>query len=193
MSATNKSNGNMAIRRREQCGFTPAHKQLRTAENDCRCVPKIEQDQCGCHKLSNKRTTQLLHKFAKTPHGVSLVAYVRTNGSKLNRDEQMHLMQEYCLEHNYQIIKTFEDTGKPSFGLEEALETLGRVDGLIAVDIDRFVEHPRDRLRDLRPFVHHFFCHTNKHLITIREGIDTGSLSGQSSAVELITQPKDTI
>jgi DNA invertase Pin-like site-specific DNA recombinase len=116
---------------------------------------------------------------------------VRVTDDELDAQKQLEVIQQYCFEHGYRIARAFKDKGKPSFGLAEALEALPQVDGLIAVDLNRFVEHQDDRLRDLRPFIHHFFCHTNKHLIAVEEGIDTRATARQRSAIEIINQVRD--
>src|SRR5262249_58566321 len=94
----------------------------------------------------------------------------------------------YCGMNGYRIARVVQDLGRPAAGLTGALEALNQATALIAVDLERFVEHSDDRIRDLRPFVHHFFCHTNKHLITINEGIDTRSSAGQAIALDAVQE-----
>jgi DNA invertase Pin-like site-specific DNA recombinase len=119
------------------------------------------------------------------------VAYIRLGGQQPAREEQARLIAHYCTQHGFRLAKTFVDIGKPSQQLQNALQELEEHDGLIAVDLNSFVEHENDRIRDLRPFIHHFFCHQSKHLITIQEGIDTGSAAGQMAAIEFASQDKD--
>lgn len=63
--------------------------------------------------------------------------------------------------------------------------------GLIALNLQTFVENSEDRLRDLRPFVHHFFCSGSKDLITIEEGINTATPQGQMAADSAVSSSKD--
>jgi hypothetical protein len=46
-------------------------------------------------------------------------------------------------------------------------------------------------MRELRPFIHHFFCASQKHLVTIEEGLDSGSPGGQAAMLELVNQNKE--
>jgi hypothetical protein len=101
------------------------------------------------------------------------------------------VISDYCHDNEYYVKATFVDQGKPSVGLKDAMKAVDDADGLIAADLNRFVEHSSDRFRDLRPFVHHFFCHAAKHLITVEEGVDTGSCAGQANVVELMNQVKE--
>jgi hypothetical protein len=121
----------------------------------------------------------------------NLVGYIRYTSDPWDSGRQLERLQDYCARHGYRIEKAFEDQGKPSLGLARALEALDQADGIIAVDLDRFVEHEGDKTRDLRPLIHEFLCLGNKHLITIKEGIDTGSAAGQQAAIELINQPRN--
>lgn len=138
--------------------------------------------------LNNPWGRQALpHPFCKT----SLVAYVCTSGAPGEAERQLELIKSYCVNHGFRLQKVFADEGRASVGLARALEALGEADGLIAVDLDRFVQHEGDKTRDLRPLVHEFLSPGSKHLITIKEGIDTGSAAGQACALEIINQPRD--
>lgn len=121
----------------------------------------------------------------------SLVAYIRYTDDPWEAGRQLEKIQDYCARHGYKLEKAFEDQGKPATGLARALEALDYADGLIAVDLDRFVQHEGDKTRDLRPLVHEFLSQGSKHLITIAEGINTGSPAGQMAAIDLINQPRN--
>ncbi len=121
----------------------------------------------------------------------SVIGYMRLGGSRLSKDEQLRIIEYYCEEHDLELSNVFSDHDKPSYGLQEALREIENHDALIAVDLNSFVEHDQDRIRDLRPFIHHFFCRRNKHLIAIQEGIDTGTPAGQLAAIDLASQVKE--
>jgi DNA invertase Pin-like site-specific DNA recombinase len=126
-------------------------------------------------------------------HRQKVVAYIRYTSNPLDAGRQLTCIKDYCADRGYQLLKVFKDSGKPSWGLSGALEALNEADALIAVDLDRFIEHEGDRIRDLRPFVHNFFGYRNKHLIVIKEGIDTGLPLGQMNSVELISNQRISI
>lgn len=148
----------------------------------CTCSPSSAGTICRCHGLVNP----WLREELALEQAPTLVAYIRIHGDLLSEEEQTKKINEYCLLHGFQIVATFVDTGKPSHGLQNALQTMAEYHGLIAANLESFVEHKQDRLRDLRPFVHHFFCSGNKRLITLEEGIDTSSAGGQKAANEAL-------
>ena len=122
----------------------------------------------------------------------SVIGYIRSGGTQLSHDEQLKIISYYCEQHDLHLAKVFADEHKPSYGLQEALRQIEFHDALIAVNLNSFVEHEEDRVRDLRPFIHHFFCRHNKHLITIQEGLDTGTPLGQKVALDIASQVKET-
>jgi len=140
--------------------------------------------------LSNRWTKDSLAKRHKHPRQKGLIGYIRVNGG-LNLKDQKKTIDDFCRDNEYYLKGLFIDHGKPGASLQEAMQAVDQADGLIACDLDRFVEHADDRLRDLRPFIHHFFCHTDKHLITVEEGVDTGSTAGQANAISVINQVKE--
>lgn len=117
---------------------------------------------------------------------------MRVDGDQNGRDKQLKLINEFCQEHGCEVVKVFQDDGPtPGSALSLALQALNQADGLIAVDLNRFVHHHGDRMRDLKPFIHNFFCHTERYLLTVTEGIDTSSPVGQKNAVEFFSNVKD--
>jgi len=126
-----------------------------------------------------------------TRHKLNVIAYTRYTDDPWDAGRQLAAIQKYCSQHDYRLVKVFEEAGRPSGGLSRALEALQEADALIAFDLDRFVEHEGDRMRDLRPFIHDFFGLKNKRLITIQEGIDTGSPSGQMDAIGIINERRN--
>jgi Resolvase, N terminal domain len=125
-------------------------------------------------------------------HKPKMVAYIRTSGNCPIYLDQAADIIEFCKLHDYQVDQFFDDKGDPSYGLREAMEALQTHDGLIAVDLDRFVEHKEDRLRDLRPLIHHFLSNSNKRLVAIKEGVDTAAPAGQLNALNLMEGNLDT-
>lgn len=171
---------------------------------------KLERDKCLRWKHHNAKrvdrrsspaTGQAHRRYLSNPWPLralphplgkgTLVAYIRYTNDPWDAGRQLGVIQNYCTEHGYRLERAFEDQGKPSFGLVRALEALSGADGLIAVDLDRFIQHEGDKTRDLRPLIHEFLTPGSKYLITIKEGVDTSSPTGQMSAIELINQPRD--
>ena len=167
---------------------------------DCTCVPRLAEAQCHCAGLSQHwllendrdrdrdRDKQKKRNRHFRQHG--LVAYIRAD-SYLDADQQRRIINDYCHDNNYFIKATYTDTGKPGNGLHEALQATTQADGLIAADLNRFVEFSEDRLRELRPFVHHFFCNPDKKLIAVQEGVDTGSVIGQENVMAVMNHVKE--
>lgn len=153
----------------------------------CQIEPRVHFQNCRCAALSNP---WLRNKLTINPRTASLIAYVRTTEFSKTAVQQLQLIEHYCQAHGYKIAKVFVDDGVPAAGLQQSIDSLDETAGIIATDTNRFVEHGSDRLRQLRPFVHHFLCHTDKHLITIAEGIDTRSPAGQRAALELLADSK---
>jgi DNA invertase Pin-like site-specific DNA recombinase len=140
--------------------------------------------------MSNTDNAQYLHKAGIPGRNTRLVSYVRPCPDK-TLDQQRREIDAYCREHGYHVITEYVDQHAPGPALHEALEHLNTVDGVIASDLNRFVEHPTNRGRDLRPLLHHFLTHRTKHLLVVEEGIDTSTAGGQMAAVEAINQLKD--
>jgi DNA invertase Pin-like site-specific DNA recombinase len=121
------------------------------------------------------------------------VGYVRAI-EQADLAEQYAQLESFAKEHGLQIAETFCDIGKPMSGLHHAMEALKDADGLLIVDLNRLVTHTDDRLRDLRPILHHFCAPSEgKHLISIAEGINTATASGQASAMELVKELRDVV
>lgn len=141
---------------------------------------------CLCTSKGNSLATYYLNRNRKE----KLVVYVRTNHEE-DVYEKVEEIKDYCSENGYQIADVFSDVGDhPSFGFRAALDAMENCDGLITVDLNQFVGAKSDRIRELRPLIHHFFCGGGKHLITIAEGIDTGTQLGQQNAMQLVSETK---
>jgi hypothetical protein len=154
-------------------------------------TPPFDRQQCRCACLSNRWAKDSFAARKKHPKRRGLVAYLRTGGTCLDIEQQRKVIDDFCQDNEYYVKATFVDHGKPGAGLQSAMEAVGSADGLIASDLNRFVEHPTDRFRDLRPFVHHYLCQSAKHLIAVEEGVDTGSTAGQANVLDLINRVKE--
>lgn len=143
-------------------------------------------DRCMCTEKGNSLASYYLNRNRKE----RLVVYVRV----LHEEDAIGKVEEvrdYCRENGYQIADIFSDVGDhPSFGFRAALDAMENADGLITYDLNQFVGSKGDRIRELRPLIHHFFCGGGKHLITIAEGLDTGTKLGQQNAIDLVSDPK---
>ena len=177
---------------REECGIARLHKgEIKPSEvADCHCPPEHEADLKDCHLVMTKSGHwKLLVPNVKAEHPLRLLAYVRPGVHDV--PAQLAMIEKYRNEHNCEIVGVYIDDEKPSLGLRDALNSMAQCDGIIACDLNRFVCHPEDRMRELRPFIHHFFCNTQKHLICIEEGVDSGSPGGQAAMQELVNQNKE--
>lgn len=145
----------------------------------CACAPT---DLVEIRKLwASRGPRKVHHKY---------VGYVRAQ-NEVALEEQYERIRQFAKEHNIDLQEMYCDIGLPQGGLSHALEALETKDGLIACDLQRFVTRRDDRLRDLRPLLHHFCCRGAKHLMTIDEGIDTGTAEGQRVALEIFNQRTD--
>lgn len=143
-----------------------------------------------CHCQSFKTAWALAKRNRDTvPHPTRLTAYLRIDGGP-DKTQQYIEIKRFCDEHGFEIGEVFEDYGLPALGMHDALDSLDHSDGIIASDLNRFVEHENDRMRDLKPLLHRFFCSGGKHLIAVEEGIDTANPEGQKAAVEFMSQVK---
>lgn len=147
--------------------------------------PKEPDSRCICEPSENKFEVN-----CHAPKKEKLIAYIR---AVREQDLEPHLREilQYCERRGYRVAQVFTDVGDhPSFGLQAAFSALDNSDGLISGDVNMFIKQGGDKIRELRPFIHHFFCLRQKHLITICDGIDTGTSMGQENAIALICQPK---
>lgn len=143
-------------------------------------------DRCLCSEKNNSISNYYVNRSRKE----KLVVYIRVPSEEL-LDEKLQLIKAYCADNGYQVHDIFSDVGDhPSFGFKAALDEMENADGLITVDLNQFVGSKSDRIRELRPLIHHFFCGGGKHLITVEDGIDTGTKLGQQNAIALISESK---
>jgi hypothetical protein len=132
--------------------------------------------------LASRARWPFLHR---RPATVSV--YLRPHATRDNIEVQMAEIEDYCHRHGYRIAHVFKDLGLPGMGLQEVLARLDEADGLVVIGLDCFVEHSSDRLRDLRPLLRHFLNYAHKHLIAVNEGIDSSTVFGQESIMDLMS------
>ncbi len=146
--------------------------------------------QCDC-KGPCPTKPHLYELGHKGKRGLKLVAYVRSLEPDMC-DAQKRKIEDYCEKNGHTIVAMYDwDLSKPGTALHDALLSLDEADGLIVTDLDRMIDHPDDPPRDLFPIFHHYFFHNAKHLISIHEGIDTGSIVGQEAMVNYLKQIAD--
>ena len=127
----------------------------------------------------------MLHKKLR------LIGYLRTGGTSLNVEEQKQKIEEYCIEHEHKLVGySAVDEGMPGLGLHDSLEALKEYDGIVAVDLNRYVKHHEDRLVDLRPLIQKIL-HERKVLIAINEQFETQTALGQHAALDLLQDWSD--
>lgn len=157
--------------------LTPdAKEQLKNLDNEnCLCVTPTKGFSLNPNKKEN------------------LVGYIRADDETVAAAKAISI-KDFCEKNNYSLQQIYLDLGdKPSYEMTAAMNDLEIADGIIATDINQFIAPSLDKMRDIRPFVHHFFCTGAKHLITIEDGIDTGTAHGQSAAMDLLSQVKDEV
>lgn len=146
-----------------------------------------------CHCFSFK--SAWAHAKGKTeaaPYTARLTAYIRVDGG-VDKARQYKEIKDYCDAHRFEVVETYEDRGLPSLGMQAAFDSLERTDGIIATNLDIFVQHDDDPMRDLKPLLHRFFCIGDRHFITVEEGIDTATPEGQRAAVDYMSKTKEGI
>lgn len=185
-----KSEANESLRSGD-CGYKPEHTadgNMTEVPNTCECDPPINFQHCNA--LFNP---WLRNKLTRSARKGGLIAYVRTFGDDDTMNSQLAAIENYCKEHGFKIVRVFHDHGSPGRGLQEALNAVDECAGIIAIDLIRFTQFTSDRHREIRPLIHHFLSHTDKHLITIAEGIDTRAPGGQLIAIDLMNDTRSEV
>lgn len=152
-----------------------------------------QHKQCSC----NEPRVALHGRLADHPPGTNrrLVAFLTDRGDGVSVHQQMKVIAEYCAEHDMNVVEQVIYSGGSQSTLQQSLiETrrlLDKADGIIVSDLNRLTEH-QERGYELRPLLHEFFCgDCHKRLISVAEGIDTRTASGQLAAIEIVNQVKD--
>jgi hypothetical protein len=170
-------------------------------------IESIFHRDCGGSESECDRLKQMLQHYNSTPsrqqpaskgrlslphrsgNNLRLVAYTKYGGETNTAKMQTEQINDYCALHNYIAECTYNWNSKePAMALHEALCELEHKDGLIVADLSRLVEHHGDPLRDLQPLVHDHFFHNAKHLISVKEGIDTSTTPGQQCLIEYLKE-----
>lgn len=145
---------------------------------------RLHDIQKGFRKVDQPAVSDSLHGFRKN-RGLRLVAFIRTGHESLASDQEQKI-KDYCRERGHIIVAVFGGGGQNAVDLQEALAALYHSDGLIAVDLMRLFCHDKDPVRELQHEIHRHFFHDQKRLITIEDGIDTGTAEGQVKVVQFL-------
>lgn len=132
---------------------------------------------------------------------LKLVGYARNTGSSSDTvADQTNAIKRYCERNHYVLMEIFVDGDGPGLGLAQAFETLSICDGLILSNVRLLAQHKDDSLCNLRPLIDNHFMHAHKKLISIEDGIENVTPSGQHNLMTLLNEwslreegPKPTI
>jgi hypothetical protein len=122
---------------------------------------------------------------------LNLIGYVRVGDSLVSEIEQLNAIKDYCRIHKHRCLAVYTDSAQPAFGLTRALDSLKKVDGLIAYDASRLVNNVSDSYRELRPLVESRFMHGHKKLITIADGFENVTAAGQENLMNMLNEWHD--
>ncbi|HEY9784725.1 MAG TPA: recombinase family protein [Candidatus Obscuribacterales bacterium] len=162
--------------------FEGDRKRLHHMKEQCRT--------CAAQEEEEEYDPALGIRLGKhTKQHLKLIAYVRGAGDPESLDEQCQRLAAYCSLHGHTIVEMYRDPSGTA--LHYALNELYRADGLLVCDLSEMVQHHGDPLRDLMPLVHDEFFHNGKHLISLKEGIDTSTFSGQEQLIAYLNQLGD--
>ncbi len=148
------------------------------------------KSRCNCAELRSTIHSQLAENAPGRNR--SLLAFLKEDDNSMPINQQLDLINEFCQIHGLKLARkiVFQDTRATS--LQEAIRQMAFTDGLIVSDLDRLVSHECDRGHDLRTLLHEFVgAPAHKRLVSVSEGIDTRTPSGQQAAMEMINQIKD--
>ena len=167
------------------------HRDCGLSESDCQRLKSMNEH------FKNVPAKQAIVSGNLSLHhrpgtNVKLVAYTKSGGDTNTAEIQMEVIRDYCSSHGYTIHAHYEwKSESPALAVHDAIMALEHCDGLIVTDLARLVEHHDDPLRDLTPLVHDHFVHCNKHLISVKEGVNTSTTSGQQLLVEYMNELRD--
>jgi len=130
------------------------------------------------------RSLSLYHRLG---NNARLVAYTRCGGELNTVEMQLEAIKKYCSQNGYKVVYHYNcDNNTPKAAFNQAFYALGFCDGMIVADINRLVEHSGDPARDLYPLVSDHFFHDHKHLIAVKEHIDTSTADGQNALLDYL-------
>ncbi len=165
------------------------HKDCGGSESKCDRLKKMLEHYNNAPSRQHPSSQGRLSLSQRSGNNLRLVAYTKYGGETNTEEMQTQRINDFCELHNYVAESRFNWNPKePAMALHEALCELEHKDGLIVADLSRLVEHDGDPLRDLSPLVHGQFFHNAKHLISVKEGIDTSTTPGQQSLVEYLKE-----
>lgn len=148
---------------------------------------EMNNEYCLCESPRSVLHTHL----SENPPGRNrkLVAFLKESRDSLLIDEQLRVILAFCEDHLTEIVAQIIDDGPESLPVQEIIEALRSADGIIVSDLNRLVEHI-EQGNYLGPVLHEFFCgRSPKRLVSVCEGLDTKSIAGQFSAIELLQRP----
>jgi len=117
---------------------------------------------------------------------LKLIGYVRTGDSPASEIDQVNAILDYCLIQRYDIVALLKEHGPPSIGKAQAFELLKKADGLIAYDITRLAGNASDSFRELRPLIEGSIMHGHKKFITIADGLENVTPTGQEVLMNVL-------
>lgn len=154
----------------------------------------VSELNCSCDDLLDRLSTDLGSRWGtktvSNARKTRLVAYVRNCGDLCSCETQRAVIQDYCQHHGYSVTRVFEDKFADSLGLSDAMKALSAADGLITFDLGRFCHKDGEQQLELRPIFHHFIG-SDKHLIAVKEGLDTKTSAGQAIMLNLMNDGKN--
>lgn len=165
------------------------HRDCSGSESECDRLKKMLEHYKCTPSRQQSASRGLLSLPQRSGNNLRLVAYTKYGGETNTAEMQTQQINDYCAMHNYVAKCHYSWNSKePAMALHEALCELEHMDGLIVADLSRLVEHHSDPLRDLQPLVHDHFFHNAKHLISVKEGIDTSTTPGQKCLIEYLKE-----
>ena len=113
--------------------------------------------------------------------GYARVSTVQQAELGLSLDEQKERLQKYADLYDHEVVGMYEDVGSASTllrsGLDDARMELvsGRAEGVLVTSLDRLTRS----LTDLHTLLDAHFTKAGKHLVSLREYVDTSSATGR--------------
>lgn len=121
-------------------------------------------------------------------NSLRLIGYVRCADTKSTVAEQIAAIKEYCRNHKHMLVEIFTDGPQPGVGLAMALQALDHADGLIVTSICNLVSRKDDALLQARPIIDANFMHGHRKLISLYDGIETVTASGEGNLMNLLNE-----
>ncbi len=117
---------------------------------------------------------------------MKFLGYVRTGRGSLSHQAQIEAMNAHCHRNGYEILGFFSDDLEPSTGYANALAGLSDVDGLMVTDLTRMVSDCSASIRQLAPVLVNKFLRSDKKIVSIADGIENITPTGQEHMIALL-------